>query len=140
MEHAKLPYWHLVLQAGIPNTTKEHYMQVTAPLRRLQPVIAVRIMTQILHRAHDLRPVTSSDGAVLSDRLQDTLGQLDYYQFEDVVTAMVAPQLAVPRLNWATSALLTFKQARLQTPARSRHLASEQTLLSVMHGCEALLL
>ncbi len=41
-------------QAGMPNTTKEHFMQLTAPLKRLQPVVEVPIMMVTAHRAHAL--------------------------------------------------------------------------------------
>ena len=78
----------------------------------------------------------------LLDRLQDTLGQLDYYQFEEVVTGMVAPSLAVPRLGWATSALLTFEQVSYAIPAQlsSPHTCRRRSVsLTVMLTCEALL-
>jgi len=41
-------------QAGMPNTTKEHFMQLTAPLKRLQPVVEVRNLVVTAHRAHVL--------------------------------------------------------------------------------------
>jgi hypothetical protein len=44
--------------------------------------------------------------------LQDTLGQLDYYQFEMVVTTLAAPLIDRATAAWATSALLTFEQVK----------------------------
>jgi len=60
---------------------------------------------------------------------QDTLGQMDYYQFEEVVTGMVAPSLAVARLGWATSVLLTFKQVRAADPCHPQHTIGGSTAI-----------